>query len=182
MILMAATCVACGGPNPSLYLLPPSPDGATPTASLAIALREVALPSYARDARLAERQATGAIVHLDEHRWADAPARTVTRTLARHLQAETGRLVVVEPWAAQINPAATVAITVDVFDGARGGRADMRGRVTVHTAGAAPEARLQYLSFSISTPVRGTAFTDVMQAFSTNLATLAKQIKREALP
>ena len=165
----------CGGTNPSLYLLPaPAVTAPQQGAAKTIAVREVVLPDYARDARLSERRTDGSLIHLDGHRWADSPTRAVTRTLAATLRGLTGARVVVEPWPGEVSPDVVVAVHFDVFDATRSSQARLTGRIAVAKRG--DTTSLLFRPFSIQAPVTGANFIDVMTALSTGLRSVAEEV------
>lgn len=102
---------ACGGAEPLLYAAPPVPAGERiGVFASSIEVREVSLPLYAEAQEIHVGVPGGAIVPLEDARWADDPRRAVTLELASALAAATGARVAAEPWPFASFAAATVTV------------------------------------------------------------------------
>lgn len=175
-----AAVFGCSGSNPSLYLSPQvGRSGPAATSSRTVAVREVVLPDHARDARLSERRDDGSLVHLDDHRWADAPARSVTRTLASALRGLTGahggrRAVAGSGVAGRDRRRPIRCLRRHPGPARRAQGPHDRGRARCVAVAEVPVLRH-------SKPVAAEGFQDVMVALSQSLRTLAEQLVAEGL-
>ena len=124
---------ACGGgPAPRLYVLEPvlADAGLLPPDTLdAIGIAVVSLPGYARDARVASREAGNRIVVDDAHRWAEDPDEAITRALAERLRAHAGATVLIEPWPRNFAPDARVEVAFDRLLREPSGGVDAAGQI-----------------------------------------------------
>ena len=109
--LAVLTLLAACGADPLLYAAPPVPAGdRIGVFASSIEVREVSLPLYAEAEEIHVGSPGGAIVPLDDARWADDPRRAVTLELAGAMAAATGARVAAEPWPFQSFPAAIVTV------------------------------------------------------------------------
>lgn len=176
---LVAVLVALGGctatPDPTYYLLP-SPDLAA-SASYSggtVAVREIALPLYARAQQVASLGEDGSVTLSDDHRWADEPARASTRTFVAALKQRTGAPIVAEPWPANVSPAIRIDVAVDRFIGdLRGGTLEFTGQYRiVRTGGGEGEQD----SFSYRVPVDGPGYKALAAAHSVAITQLADDV------
>ena len=132
-LLAPLALVACGGgPAPRLYLLDPdiADAGILPPRTLdRIGIAVVSLPGYARDARVASREAGNRIVVDDGHRWAEDPDEAITRALAERLRAHAGATVLIEPWPRNFVPDARVEVAFDRLLREPSGGVDAAGQI-----------------------------------------------------
>ena len=123
---------ACSsGPAPHLYVLEPAARRAAAVTDTfdAIGTATVTLPGYARDARIASRDA-GIGVSLDsEHRWAEEPEEAITRVLLDSLRRHGGGSVLLEPFPRDFEPDARVEIAFDRLLRTAAGGAQASGRI-----------------------------------------------------
>lgn len=172
---LVALCGCTSTPDPTFYLLPiPKASATAPFSGGTIAVRELALPLYARAQQVASLSEDGSVFLSDDHRWADEPARASTRTFVSALKQHTNAPIVAEPWPANVNPAVRVDITVDRLIGdLRGGTLEFSGQYRiVHSS---EDDSLQD-SFAYSMPIDGTGYKPLAAAHSNAIAALAKDI------
>ena len=162
-------------PEPTFYLLPiPETSVSAPFSSGTIAVRELALPLYARAQQVASLSEDGSVFLSDDHRWADEPARASTRTFVAALKQSTGAPIVAEPWPASVKPAVRIDIEVDRFiGGLSGGDVEFSGQYRIVRTGGADA---QQDSFSYRIAIGGTGYKPLAAAHSNAIATLAKDI------
>ena len=176
---MIAGLVALSGctttPDPTFYLLPiPEASATAPFSGGTIAVREIALPLYARAQQVASLSEDGSVFLSDDHRWADEPARASTRTFVSALKQNTKAPIVAEPWPASVNPAVRVDVTVDRFIGdLRGGTLEFSGQFRIVYSS---EDGTRQDSFAYRIPIDGTGYKSLAAAHSDAIATLAKDI------
>ena len=128
----AALLAACAsGPAPRLYVLEPATTRAAPVTDTfdAIGTALVTLPGYARDGRIASRDAGIGVSLDDEHRWAEEPEEAVTRVLLDSLRRHGGGAVLLEPFPRDFEPEARVEIAFDRLLRAPGGGVEASGRI-----------------------------------------------------
>jgi len=130
---LALALGACGGGlAPRLYVLEPAVGlpGTLPVRGVdALGIATVTLPGYARDARIASRDAGNEISVDGEHRWAEEPEEAITRVLAERLRLHAGATVLVEPWPRNFEPAARVEISFDRLLREPSGGVDAAGQI-----------------------------------------------------
>lgn len=162
-------------PDPTFYLLPiPETSETVPFSGGTIAVRELALPLYARAQQVASLSEDGSVFLSDDHRWADEPSRATTRTFVSVLKQNTGAPIVAEPWPSSVNPAVRVDITVDRFIGdLRGGTLEFSGQYRLVRPG---NENAQQDSFSYRLPIDGTGYKSLAAAHSNAIKTLAEDI------
>ena len=175
--LLIAGCAATRDP---VFYLTPAPQAAAGSAlaGRTVALRGLNLPLYARAVQIAALAPDGSVTLDDNHRWADDPARGLTRALAAALRAGTGAAVVVEPWPDAAAPNIRLDVNVDRFIGALGGASQLRGDfrlVAVKTG-----ATLTSEAFDIVAPSAGAGYQALVDAHAAALARLAEQIPAAA--
>lgn len=129
-LMMLTACVT--SPDPTFYLLegdtsvPPVRAAADPPRTYA--LREVTLPRYARDLRIATRTADGTVARAELHRWAERPERAITEVLADTLKERTSGVVLTEPWPAAMEVDSRIEVVFDHFLGSFNGPFEARGQ------------------------------------------------------
>jgi len=172
-LLVLSGCAAT--PDPTFYLLPiPETSNTASFSGGTIAVRELALPLYARAQQVASLSEDGSVFLSDDHRWADEPARATTRTFVSALKQNTGAPIVAEPWPASVKPAVRVDIAVDRFIGdLRGGDLEFSGQYRIVQSG---EDDSRQDSFSYRIPISGMGYKSLAAAHSDAIATLAKDI------
>lgn len=174
-LLWLAACTEAAGP--SFYLLE-SPARPAPTAVAeagpVVGLREVALPLYARRPQIPVLEANGSVAVSDANRWAEEPARAVSRLIAGVVAAEIGRPVLVEPWPPEIAPEQRVDVEIDYLIGALGGELRLEGQLRTLATGR-PESAVTR-PFAITEPVSGTTYGDLVAAHGRALAALGRTI------
>lgn len=130
--LAALLTGACkSGPAPRLYVLEPAATQAAPVTDTfdAIGTAIVTLPGYARDARIASRDAGIGVSLDDEHRWAEEPEEAITRVLLDSLRRHGGGSVLLEPFPRDFEPDARVEIDFDRLLRTAAGGAQASGRI-----------------------------------------------------
>ncbi|MEM6532190.1 MAG: PqiC family protein [Myxococcota bacterium] len=175
--VLTLSVIGCVNSNPSLYLLEPKPlnELSSFSSDLRIGVQQVRLPDYARDARFVEQQKDGSLVHVEEHRWAEAPTRALTRALSMNLHELTGRPVFGEPFPDNFRPTVHVSVDFLEFDSTRSGEVRMRGHFIVRK-GIDGEPELE--RFAVRKKVEGESFGDVKNAVAVAIAELATSIAK----
>ena len=172
---------ACGGgPAPRLYVLEPivsspetraaTPDSAVELDALGISL--VTLPGYARDPRLASRDAGNEISVDDAHRWAEEPDEAITRVFADRLRRHAGATVLIEPWPRNFAPDARVELAFDRLLREPSGGVDAAGQIRL-VSGDGRDV-LDVRPFRLSRSVGSTAPGDWFRALARLLDDLAR--------
>ena len=100
----------------------------------------VTLPGYARDPRIASRDAGTGVSFDDDDRWAESPEEAITRVLVERLRHHGGDAVLLEPFPRGFEPAARVEIAFDRLLREPGWRR-RRGRAHPAAVGRRPRAR-----------------------------------------
>jgi len=173
--LLSACATAGVEEQTRYYLLPkPAPAERVVFAGDTVALRELDLPLYARAAEIAYIGPSGAVTLADEDRWADEPARAMTRALAGALRESLDTPVVVEPWGRAVEPVLRIDITVDRFIGTPGGEVDFSGDFQVVRLDDRKTVTAQ--GFDIAVPTGGPGFDALTRAHSAALARLSDEI------
>ena len=149
LLCAASSLVACGGgPAPRLYVLEPpgergaavpgiapgiapdvSPDVSSAGAIGPLGTAVVTLPGYARDPRIASRDAGIGVSLDDDDRWAEAPEEAITRVLIDRLRYHGGESVLLEPLPRGFEPVARVEIVFDRLLRTPAGGVDTSGRI-----------------------------------------------------
>lgn len=162
-------------PDPIYYLLPtPQLEASTAYSEGTIAIRELALPLYARAQQVASLAEDGSVFLSDDHRWADEPARASTRTFVAALKQSTRATIVAEPWPASVDPAVRVDIAVDRFIGdLRGGDLEFSGQYRIVRKGGGDADQD---SFTYRIPIDGTGYKPLAAAHTTAITRLAQDI------
>ncbi len=169
---------ACAStPDPTYYLLPsPEVAAGTPYNGGTIAVREIALPLYARAQQVASLAADGSVILSDDHRWADEPARASTRTFVSALKQSTGAPIVAEPWPASVSPAIRIDVTVDRLIGdIDGGALEFTGQYRIVRTGGGDGDQD---SFRHRIPIGGSGYKALAAAHSNAIAKLAQDIAK----
>ncbi len=178
LIACLAALGACAAtPDPTYYLLPsPEVAASTPYSGGTIAVRELALPLYARAQQVASLAEDGSVLLSDDHRWADEPARASTRTFVSALKQSTGAAIVAEPWPASVSPAIRIDVAVDRLIGTlNGGALEFTGQYRlVRTGGGDGDQD----SFSYRIPLSGTGYKALAEAHSNAIAKLAQDVAK----
>lgn len=176
---LIAALVALGGcaatPDPTYYLLPsPALSKGAPYSGGTIAVRELALPLYARAQQVASLGEDGSVALSDDHRWADEPARASTRTFVAALKQSTGAPIVAEPWPASVSPAIRIDVAVDRFIGdVRGGELEFTGQYRIVRSG---DGDGDQDSFSYRVPIDGPGYKSLAAAHSAAIMRLAEEV------
>ena len=97
-LILTLALAACGGGDVRLALPRVEPAERIPSRFASIEVREVTLPLYASEEKIAFASENGAIETRPGLLWADDPVRAVTLVLTRGLGAVTGATVAAEPW------------------------------------------------------------------------------------
>jgi len=162
-------------PDPIYYLLPtPELTAGTPYTGGTIAVREIALPLYARAQQVASLAEDGSVMLSDDHRWADEPARASTRAFVTALKQRLDAPIVAEPWPASVTPSIRIDIAVDRFIGdLRGGSLELSGQYRVVRNGAGTG---EQDTFSYRLSVAGEGYKSLAQAHSNAIAQLAQEV------
>lgn len=178
LLMLAAACSSPVGPYFYLLEAPAGAAQATAPSRLSVGVREIGLPLYARRPQMAVRDETGAIVSIDEHRWADDPPHAATRLVARRLATLRGAPAYVDPWPQGAEPDLIATVEVDRFLGALGGEVAFDGQYTVADVDRREGAVTR--PFAISVPVQGSDYAALAAAYGEALSNLA-DILAEAL-
>lgn len=172
---------ACsGGPAPRLYVLEPvvsAPETRAATEVPGIALDAlgislVTLPGYARDPRIASRDAGNEISVDDAHRWAEEPDEAITRVFADRLRHHAGATVLIEPWPRNFAPNARVELVFDRLLREPSGGVDAAGQIRL-VSGDGRDV-LDVRTFRLSRSVGSTAPGDWFRAVARLLDDLAR--------
>lgn len=174
-LALLAACATATEERTRYYLLPkPAPAERVVFAGDTVALRELDLPLYARTAEIAYIGPAGAVALAEEDRWADEPARAMTRALAGALREALDTPVVVEPWGRAVKPVLRIDISVDRFIGAPGGAVDFSGDFQIVRLDDRETVSAQ--GFDIAVPTGGPGFDALTRAHSAALARLSDEI------
>ncbi len=172
--LLLGACATAAEDDTRYYLLPkPKPAERVVFTDDTVALRELDLPLYARAAEIAY-VADGAVAVSDDNRWADEPARAMTRALAGSLREAIGAPVVVEPWGRAIKPVLRIDVTVDRFIGTLGGDVILTGDFQIVSLDDRKTVSAQ--GFDIAAPTADAGFEALTRAHSVALARLSDEI------
>lgn len=180
---LAVTALAgCAG-DPERFAVPTT---VTPTAAqrIGIAYRsvevlEVSLPAYAALDEISVRGEGGALTALSDTLWADAPSRSVTLELSRHLAQLTGARVAPEPWPFYDRAGARVDVRVEEMVAQGASSFTMTGQWFV-----APElgGRDRSGLFTLSAPIAPESGTNGIAAARAQVVLdLAAEIARKGL-
>ncbi len=173
--LLLGACATAAEDTTRYYLLPkPKPAERVVFTDDTVALRELDLPLYARAAEIAYIGASGAVVVSDDNRWADEPARAMTRALAGSLREAIGAPVVVEPWGRAVQPVLRIDVVVDRFIGTPGGEVVLTGDFQIVRLDDRQTVSAQ--GFDITAPTADASFDALTRAHSTALARLSDEI------
>jgi len=178
LIACLAALGACAAtPDPTYYLLPsPEVSAGAPYSGGTIAVRELALPLYARAQQVASLAEDGSVVLSDDHRWADEPARASTRTFVSALKQSTGAPIVAEPWPASVSPAIRIDVAVDRLIGdIGGGEVEFTGQYRIVRSG---DGDGDQDSFSYRIPASGPGYKALAAAHSKAITRLAQDIAK----
>jgi uncharacterized lipoprotein YmbA len=183
--LLLGACATAAEDDTRYYLLPkPKPAERVVFTDDTVALRELDLPLYARAAEIAFVAADGAVAVSDDNRWADEPARAMTRALAGSLREAIGAPVVVEPWGRAIKPVLRIDVTVDRFIGTPGGEVALTGDFRIVSLDDRQTVSAQ--GFDIAVPTTDAGFDALTRAHSVALARLSDEIviaiREDAIP
>jgi uncharacterized lipoprotein YmbA len=176
LIAALATLGACAAtPDPVYYLLPtPEIAASAPYSGGTVAVRELALPLYARAQQVASLAEDGSVALSDDHRWADEPARASTRAFVAALKQLTGAPIVAEPWPANVTPAIRIDIAVDRFIGdIRGGDVEFSGQYRIVRTGGGDGDQD---TFTYRIPIDGAGYKPLAAAHSAAISRLAQDI------
>jgi len=176
LIACLSTLIGCAAtPDPTYYLLPsPNVKASTAYTGGTIAVRELALPLYARAQQVASLAEDGSVFLSDDHRWADEPSRASTRAFVAALKQSTDAPIVSEPWPASVSPTVRVDVTVDrIIGDLAGGSLEFTGqyRIVHNSTGKNTQD-----SFSYRIPIDGAGYKPLAAAHSSAIATLAEDI------
>ncbi len=162
-------------PEPIYYLLPtPDVKASAEYTGGTIAVRELALPLYARAQQVASLAEDGSVFLSDDHRWADEPARASTRTFVAALKQSTDAPIVAEPWPASVSPAVRIDVAVDRMIGdLTGGSLEFTGQYRIVRTGNDNDRQD---SFAYRIPIDGAGYKSLAAAHSTAISTLAEDI------
>lgn len=148
---LAALLAACSA-SPARVTVPEAPVAGPRVASIhgTVAVREVALPSYAASEEIHVRGPDGALAAAPGVLWADDPTRAITGDLARYLGRMTGAVVAAEPWPFFDRADATLEVRVADMLAEADGQFRLSGQFFV-----APERgrRTRSGSFDIAAPI-----------------------------
>lgn len=147
----ALALLAACGPAPERFAAPLAAPGgriAVPVASIEV--REVSLPTYARDEEIWMETEAGALTADAALLWADEPSRGMTLELARQLGRITGARAAAEPWPFTGLPDGTVEIRADSFVAGADGRFRISGQVFTEAVEA---GRTRARDFAVSAPI-----------------------------
>jgi len=176
---LIACIAALGGcaatADPTYYLLP-SPEVKTSAEYTGgtIAVRELALPLYARAQQIASLAEDGSVLLSDDHRWADEPSRASTRAFVAALKQSTDAPIVAEPWPASVSPAVRIDVAVDrIIGDLTGGSLEFTGQYRIVRTGDGDDTQD---SFSYRVPIEGAGYKPLAAAHSAAIATLAEDI------
>ena len=174
-LTMLLTACASAQP-PAHYLLPAlQTETRVQSALSTIAVREIAMPLYARAAQVATLNAEGAATLSDDHRWADEPQRAATNALVATLSDVLQTRVVAEPWPAAERPDLRVDVTVERFIGALGGDVALTGQYRI----VAPAGGLRAADrFSYTVPTGAAGYAALTKAHALALQALGEDIAR----
>ncbi len=176
LIACVTALYGCAGTSDPVYYLLPVPEVTEKTAfnDGTIAVRELALPLYARAQQVASLAEDGSVFLSDDHRWADEPSRAATRTFVAALKQQTGAPIIAEPWPSTVSPALRIDVTVDrMIGGLSGGTLEFTGQYRVVRSGEGDDLQD---SFSYRIPVEGSGYKPLAMAHSAAIATLAADI------
>jgi len=179
--------IGCGnGPPPRLYVLEsaevPLAGPATETVFDALGISSITLPGYARDARVATRDADRRVRIDDSLRWAEDPDEAITRSFAARLRQHAGGVVLVEPWPRDFAPAARIEIDFDRLLREPSGGVDSAGQVRLLSGDG--RTVLDVLSFRIERAAEGgdpSAWFGAVAALLDDLARTAVDALEERL-
>jgi uncharacterized lipoprotein YmbA len=145
-----ALLAGCGAP-PERFAAPLAPAGERIAVTVRqLEVRQVSLPSYARDEEIWIETAEGALTADNGRLWADDPERGMTLELSRQLSAITGARVAAEPWPFDQIPQARLELRVDSFIAGADGRFRITGQYFVAST---DRGRDRAASFAVSAPI-----------------------------
>ena len=172
---------AClGGPPPKLYLLEsPTIDTTEQAAEAstldALGIRQVKVPGYAIDERIASVSTDGIVVKSDGQRWAEEPEVAITRILANRLRQRASATVLVEPWPRDYAPQARIEIVFERLLREPDGGASLSGQM--HLLSGDGRKLLQSIEFSRLVP----GFSLDSKAYFRSIAVAVDDIARIAV-
>lgn len=175
LLLSVAVLAGCGA-SPRYLIDTPAPTVTVRTAARSIMLREVSLPDYAADDKIAVQDADGSVRLVKSALWADLPPRAVTLALARQLDAAVSATVAAEPWPLSGLPDAEIEVRVERNLAGANGQFRLSGvfYVLSDVVRLGPESS----PFDIAVPLTGQSPGEIAQAQSSALAKLAETIAR----
>lgn len=176
-VLLSLGLAGCAGTaDPTYYLFPvPAVEQSIPYEGGTIAVREISLPLYARQAQFASLSEDGSVIQPDEHRWADEPPRAATGALVATLKQALNASIVAEPWPSTVSPVYRIDVTVDRFIGdTRGGELEFTGQYRIFGASGAG-TDLQD-SFAYRIPIGEAGYKALAQAHSDAIVKLGLEI------
>lgn len=177
-IFMATVVVAgCGSaPKPNLFILglPAQTDRSVAQRPL-IALSDISLPSYARDASIKTATSPHQIEESSRNRWATPPGEAIAAALSRALEQATGYPVVRRPLPAATRPELRLEVTMDEFYRQPDGSAVLGGQYIMTGCAEGPILR----RFRFVESGSSQSFADYMRAVSAGIGRLSNDMVRD---
>lgn len=183
------TVSACSAPPPDLYLLR-APKEVKPLAETTrfelIGLEEFSLPSYGDGDKIVTVVDDGRIHRDDANRWAEQPAKALTRVVSRSLGRYLDANVVIEPFPRGFDPDLRVMVRFDQFLRGQEGRPELGGQFFL-ISGDGREVR-HIEAFELSSEARDSVdplevggYSDFVRAVSQSATQLSRKIGEAAL-
>jgi uncharacterized lipoprotein YmbA len=174
-LLMCSALLGCAG-DPARVVVPPETSTLTVrTAARSVEIKEVSLPAYAKEDKIARQDDTGAVITLDDAIWADDPERAMTNALVRNLTAITGRQIAASPWPLRNFPDAELSVRVEQMLVQSDGLLVLNGQYAVGFESGTGRIK----PFSVTVPLSGEDRQAVARAHEDAWRVLSEQVARD---
>lgn len=171
-LVLLAGCT--GAPSDRFSIAPIESALSVETSADTISLRDISLPSYAKEPGIFVQNAQGAIVPVPKADWADDTGRAMRLYLVRSLSDITGAQVAPDPWPLEGLPEAEVRIDVEQMFVDSSGTMRLSGQFSVRRDVAVSRNRIR--QFDVTTKARSSSAADVVEAHGRAWQELAKII------
>ncbi|SPF81667.1 PqiC family protein [Pseudoprimorskyibacter insulae] len=174
-LLIATALWGCAGDPARVVVAPETSTMTVRTTARSVEIKEVSLPAYAKEDKIALQNADGSVTSLEDSIWADEPERAMTNALVRNLTAITGRQIAASPWPLRGFPDAELSVRVEQMLVQAGAGLLLTGQYAVGFESGAGQIK----PFSITVPVSATDQNGVAQAHDAAWRQLAERIAKD---